>query len=356
MKRLLAALISVTLLTGCTEKTSAPAQSTSAPESIVRTDMFTDSVQTDAYDPFAQNIGESEERLGAFSFGVEWKEGKELVLDYAPTVTFPYYVENSAGQTDFGLLIFVNGFRQPYRTDTEQDTQDMHIFTVAQDERIQPIISFEPIIGKKGETISVEIISMFHPRFVLTDQTTYSALGYNHRILSMYPSELTVTQETALTEPAVCSQYAEIPITKELREEYADKDGNRLDHTIYLEALKNDTLITPKNQKEAGGIPKAAFSPDDTVTLCMYGGGKSCKYRISMYLNHELVSGVFDGCDYIDMTPSADTMCKKEIDLRKLSLSHNAYSHFYFIAVPFYTDRNYQERYTVKSESMVIIL
>ncbi len=348
MKRISAALLSVIMLTACSEKPVSSEQNPSAPETNRMTE------QTDDYDPFAADSRDEEETIGKFSFGVEWEKGKELVLNYAPTVSFPYYVENSASQSDFGLLIFVNGFRQPYRTDTEQDDRILHTFTVAQNERIHPNISFEPIVGEIGEVLSVEIISMFRPGFELTDQTTDSALNFNHRIQALYPSELTVTQHTGLTGPLVCKEYATVSISEEMRADYADPDGNSLDRLVFLEALKNDALITP-NDRMKTETAKQVFDKNDTITLCLYGGGKPCKYRVSMYLNHELVSGAFDGCDYIDMTPSADVMCKKVIDMQKLNLPQTGYSHFYFIAVPFYTNKNYDERYTVKSETAAIM-
>lgn len=43
------------------------------------------------------------------------------------------------------------------------------------------------------------------------------------------------------------------------------------------------------------------FNISDSITLCMYGN-EPCKYRVSMYINHELVKGAFDGADYIDIT------------------------------------------------------
>lgn len=355
MKRLLTVLFSAMLLTACAETSETGSQSASVPD-VTTNDPFTETTQADDYDPFAQsNETEEDDEGGAWGHGVEWEPGKELMLDYAPTVTFPYFIENDAKQNDFGLLIFVNGFRQPYRTDTEPDDRVMHTFVVDQDEKIHPKISFEPIVGNLGETLSVEMIGMFSPSFALTDQTTHAALNFHHRIGAPLPSEMTVTQETNPTTPAVCRDYTEVPITEELREQYQSNGENMLDKAnyIFLTAMKNDVLITPEDRRTTL-IPKTVFSGNDNITLCMLGGGKPCKYRVSMYLNHELVHGVFDGCDYIDMTPSADTMCKKEIDMSKLEMPQDQFSHFYFIAIPFYENHNYSEREPLKSESAAI--
>ncbi len=87
-------------------------------------------------------------------------------------------------------------------------------------------------------------------------------------------------------------------------------DGNDLDSTVFLKALKNGVLITPA-ERMANPQNQMPFTQNDTLTLCMYGGGKPCKYCVSMYLDHQLVRGAFDGCDYIDVTPFAGTMCKR---------------------------------------------
>ena len=360
MKRLLTVLCAVMLLTACAENPKIGEQSVSISDGTIN-EPFAETSQTDDYDPFAQsNEKKKDEPDGAWTQGVEWKKNRELVLDYAPTVTFPYYIENGANRNDFGLLIFVNGFRQTYRTDTEPDDRVMHTFVVNQNETIHSMISFDPIVGHMGETLSVEIIGMFQPSFTLTDQTTHAALNFHHRIISLFPSDLTVTQKTDLKAPAVCSEYTEVPITEDIKDQYQNNGENMLDkaNDIFLEALKNDILITPGDRVKAAEqgkeIKKTVFSGNDKITLCMFGGGKPCKYRISMYLNHELVHGVFDGYDYIDMMPSADIMCRKEIDMSKLKLPQNEFSHFYFIAVPFYTNKNYAERMTVKSESAAI--
>lgn len=355
MKYVFPLIISMILLCGCAANSDAASSTESRAETTATEDPFAEHSEdaSQNYDPFAEDSSDGEEELGAFSCGVEWEPGRECVLDYAPTVTFPYYIENNAGRTDFGLLIFVNGFRQPYRTDSEPEDAVLHSFSVDEDERLHPKISFEPVVGEMGETLTVEIVSMFHPGFVLTDKTIHAALNFNHRILSLFPSSMTVTEQIGLRPPKVCTDYTEIPITAELRDAYTEQSGNQLDRLFFLEALKNDALITPRDRLTQS-VPKTVFRGGDALTLCVYGGGRPYTYRVSMYLDHALVPGVFDGCDYIDMTPSADTMCKKEIDTSLLPLK-DEWSHLYFIAVPIYTDTDYANRRVEKSESAAII-
>lgn len=350
MKKILIAFLSVALLlTACSQNTSNNKQDTGNNNS-------SETNQLSEYDPFAKSDDDtSSSTAGSFNFGVEWEDGKELTLDYAPTVSFRFFVDNSGKATDFGLLLFVNGIRQPYRTEEDSENKIIHIFDVNQDEQKVQTIEFEPVVGAKGDEVFVEIVSMFHPDFIQTENSNYE---FNHRISSLWPSKMAVTQETGLSEPNVCSEYEVTPISDELRQEFNEMGaagasvGNALDDNVYIETLKNDVFLTPKDLQEGKGDSKP-FTTNDSVTLCMYGG-ESCKYRVSMYINHELVTGAFDGADYIDMTPSRDSICKKMIDLEKLNFSLEDYNHLYFIAVPFYTNDNFGERMVIKSASVTL--
>ena len=350
MKKLLTILLSFTfLLTACSEK---PLNDEN--NSIQNVTSSTE--QASEYDPFAREDNDtSSGAIGSFSYGVEWKNGKELVFDYAPTVSFDYYVDNSGNDTDFGLMIFLNGIRQPYRTDENSENQIIHIFDVKQNERKVQTISFEPVVGEKGDTISVEIINMFQPDYINPEKSNYE---FNHKISSLYPSSLNVTQETGFAEPEVCSEYEVTQITEERRQEFNQMsstggyDGNSLDKEVFIDILKNDVFYTPADRmKEESDI--TPFTMNDSVTLCMYGAA-ACKYRVSMYINHELVTGAFDGADYIDITPSGDSICKKEIDLRTLNLSLHDDNHLYFIAVPINTSVNATGTMVLKSASVTL--
>ncbi len=350
MKRILTTFLSVALLlTACSEKSSNDEKNT-----IQNATSSTE--QTSEYDPFARADDDtSSGPIGSFGYGVEWENGKELVLDYAPTVSFQYYVENSGNKTDFGLLIFLNGVRQPYRTGENSENKIMHIFDVKQDERQVQTIEFEPVVGENGDKVSVEIITMFQPNFINTEKSSY---GFSHRISSLYPSSLSVTQETGLSEPKVCSDYEVTPITEEMRQEFNQMSstggygGNALDSGIFIDTLKNDVFYTPADRLEAES-DITPFTMNDSVTLCMYGGS-SCTYRVSMYINHELVAGAFDGADYIDITPSRDSICNKEIDLKALNLSLQDDNHLYFIAVPINTSENVSGTMVLKSASVTL--
>lgn len=350
MKRILTILLPVVLLlTACSEKSSNNENNTIQ-------NVTSSTEQTSEYDPFARADDDtSSGTVGSFGYGVEWEDGKEFILNYAPTVSFQYYVDNSGNKTDFGLLIFVNGVRQPYRTGENSENKIIHIFDVDQDERQVQTIEFEPVVGENGDKVSVEIATMFHPDYINTEKSSY---GFSHRISSLYPSSLSVTQETGLSEPKVCSEYEVTPISEELRQEFNQMSstggygGNALDNGIFIETLKNDVYYTPADRLEAE-YDITPFTMQDSVTLCMYGG-ESCTYRVSMYINHELVTGAFDGADYIDITPSKNSICKKAIDLKALNLSLLDYNHLYFIAVPIYTSDNFEGRMVLKSESVTL--
>ncbi len=350
MKKILITLLSFTfLLTACSERNP-----TNEPiDSQISTSI---SEQASEYDPFAQSDDNiSSVTVGSYGAGVEWEEGRELILDYSSTVSFDYYVDNSGKIADFGLLLFVNGIRQPYYTEENPENKVMHIFEVNEQSRKVQTILFEPVVGEKDDTLLIEIVTMFQPNFINKENSNYE---FNHRITSLYPSCMTITDETGLINPKVCDKYEVTSITTELRQEFdevgptGEYGGNSLDKEVSIEILKNNVFYTPADRlKEESDI--TPFTMNDSVTLCMYGGA-SCKYRVSMYINHELVTGAFDGADYIDITTTSDTICKKLIDLSALKPTLDEYNHLYFLAVPFYTNNNYDERMVLKSASITL--
>ena len=161
MKRILTILLLFAfLLTACSEKSSTDEKNTIQ-------NVMSSTEQTSEYDPFARADDDtSSGTIGSFGYGLEWENGKELVFDYAPTISFEYYVDNSGKDSDFGLLIFLNGVRQPYRTGENSENKIMHIFDVKRDERQVQTIEFEPVVGEKGDEVSVEIITMFQPDYI----------------------------------------------------------------------------------------------------------------------------------------------------------------------------------------------
>lgn len=361
MKKILPAFLSaVLLLTACSntaDNKQPETNQSSENDPFLSADNITSTAeQTSEYDPFANtDDNNGSQTAGSFSFRVNWEEGKELILDYSPTVSFDYFIDNSGKTTDFGLLIFVNGFSQPYRTEDESQNKVMHTFYVNQNEPKTQTIEFEPIVGEKGEEVSVEIVTMFQPGFIQEESNNYE---FNHRISSIWPSKMAVTQETGLSEPKVCSEYEVTKISDEMRQEFNTINStgavgeNDLDSKVHIETLKNDVFLTPKDISE-GKFDSKPFTNDDSVTLCMYGG-KSCKYRVSMYINHDLVKGAFDGADYIDITCSNDAICKKQIDMNGIGVTLNDYNHLYFIAVPFYENQNYGEKMVIKPASVTV--
>lgn len=311
--------------------------------------------ETDNYNPFAKDnepLSESA-TVGSYGTGVEWQEGKELVLEYAPVVSFRYFVENSGEDNDFGLMLFVNGFRQPYHTESDSENKIIHIIDVNKNEKKIQTIEFEPVVGDKGDEVSVEIVTIFNPNFIQNGNSNYE---FNHRITSLYPSSLNITQITGASEPNICTNYESTPITDETRLKFVDTSNpeiNLLDNNVYIEVLKNNLFYTHEDYINSE-IDIQPYNKEDLISLCMYGG-EPCTYRVSMYINHELVVGAFDGYDYIDITTSNDAICKKTIDINGLNLSLNKYNHIYFIAVPFYANRNYDERMVIKSDSVTFI-
>ena len=234
----------------------------------------------------------------------------------------------------------------------------MHIWDVGRDETLNCTISFSPVTGELGDTVSVDIITMLRPRFVPTGVLLGADRMICHSLHPVYPSTMKITAETGLTEPDICTDYKSEIVTEEFRKKYDKRSWNggtgtnELDSTVYLEALKNDVIVTPAD-RYSGAVSETPFTQDDSLTLCMYGGGSGSTYRVSAYLDHELIRGAFDGADYIDLTPSRDTICKKQIAPELLDTGDGKSHFLYFIAISAVRDPN-AVKWPIKSDTVLI--
>jgi len=302
-----------------------------------------DSNQTsDDYDPFAPKENDDISGVAAsFDFGVNWK-GEELVLDYKPTIEYEFFLNNSADKKcGFALLMFVNGIRQPYQFDGS-DEDILHHYDVNSKEKKTATIRFSPVTGKKCDTLSVYIVTMFEPTF--SPVSTTPEYGHNFRISQMSPVTIDITDSTGNSDISICTDYIRTEISSEMRSEYNQIDvdgnisGNSLENSqLLFGVIKNGAYISPSERITASIetlTDASLFTKNDFIDLWVSGGGEECKYRVSMYVNHKLVEGAFDGYDYLDVAPSKDVICSKKIELSTLNVQLDEYNHIYFMAVP----------------------
>lgn len=229
---------------------------------------------------------ESEQSLGAFSFGPLSDHDETDVYEYTgEDVRIPFQVVgmDKKGNSDFGLLVFLDGVSQPYRIEESNGTsskeQIMHKFFLKGEESKQFEIVFTPVIGEKGETVPINFSTIFQPDYIPENEAATN-YGVYHDLNATLPQEVHF-KETPLNSAKLSayskSEIQDIPEEIKNKNDIIKTDGSSdiLDEMTVFELLpenENDEIISAKN-----GKAKMKFR--------MYGGPE-VTYRTTIFVNH----------------------------------------------------------------------
>jgi hypothetical protein len=112
-------------------------------------------------------------------------------------ITLPFFVKTTGnlGEKGIGLLIFIDGQPQPYKTETEPEYAYLHTFYSTDSNPLFNLI-FTPITGQSGDFSEIYISSLVYPAYSLKDgncglvQTSNSvAACFRIRYLQTPPTE-----------------------------------------------------------------------------------------------------------------------------------------------------------------------
>lgn len=235
-------------------------------------------------DIFANEL--SEQSLGAFSFGPISDHDERDIYEYSgEDIRIPFQVSgmDKKGNSDFGLLVFLDGVSQPYKIEESNGTsskeQVMHKFYLEGEESKQFEIVFTPVIGEKGGTVPINFSTIFQPDYIPEneDATNY---GVYHDLNATLPQEVHFKETPPNS--AKLSAYSQSDI-QDIPEEIKsqndissiDSSSDIFDEMTVVELLpenENDEIISAKN-----GKLKMKFR--------MYGGPE-VTYRTTIFVNH----------------------------------------------------------------------
>lgn len=228
----------------------------------------------------------SEQSLGAFSFGPVSDHDERDIYEYSgEDIRIPFQVAgmDKEGNSDFGLLVFLDGISQPYRIEESNGTsskeQVMHKFYLKGEESKQFEIVFTPVIGEKGEKVSIDFSTVFQPDYIPEneDETNY---GVYHDLNATIPQEVYFkTNPPNSSKPSIYSKSVIQDIPEEVKNQNGifqiDGSSDIFDETTVVDLLPEDESserISAKN-----GKAKMKFR--------MYGGPE-VTYRTTIFVNH----------------------------------------------------------------------
>lgn len=250
--------------------------------------------------------------------------GGEMKIDYQ--------VAASGKANNVGFLIFINGQPQPYKfNSTETPYEYMHIFEVPDDdENYTPFtFVFTPITGKKGDQLSINIISVYNPGFTPDMKETSSYGGYQTTLqldgIISFNTDPKPLDDPSIMKQEVLSDVRQTtePITQELLEKasgFEKVDLNALDKKVYNE-LQIDGDVRMDNYSIEG-------KDKVHVTFKLFGH-PGVQYRSTFYINHQAISAKKVSFE-TKLTKGNVSVIKADIEVEKLE----DFNTFYVVSAP----------------------
>ncbi|MBQ3136568.1 MAG: hypothetical protein IJB74_03705 [Clostridia bacterium] len=310
---------------------------------------------------------------GAYAAGRAEDAHKEIVYD-GEDIVIKYVIDEGAHsvQQEKGLVLFLDGVRQIFTVKSgDEVTKDTDMYVIGgKPGTVESIeISFQPNIGRKGETLALSVGSFADPDGsavicasekgtkdyhndedldsicddCLTDITKVHRGPRSYNLSNDVFAHL-IMDEDAPEQKAVCGDIfgmKESPVHKKILDMYNYYDPSD-DETYYNEYDKLESLnaVLYKDIDETlyyddGTLIKDTFILHDTgfttkgeenekFTLNLHG--KPGEYRVAFYIGTE-AQPVFDGAENIDVTinEGRQTELPVELDTAKLPKGDNRY-------------------------------
>lgn len=299
---------------------------------------------------YNSNIDTSQEEKVAILFGITSPDPDKHILEYnGEPINISFNAENKGISGEWGLRLYVNGFLQDFKAENNA-LNDMYIFKLEKEQECNFDFSFSPIIGKKGDELTVHFILYYNPNYVLNDNK-YFGYDNNHDISQLLPWKLIMNADSEgnIVECFDSDLASYSSISDNIEKEYVDqydenmKPINLLEETTFIEHFQTendyDTLVYDYNNK--------------SISTTIRGFGLPEKYKVSFYINHQLVNA-FDGSPYCIINVKKDLISEIKVSF---SYDFNTENNFaYIIAVPIYDSYNFDSSDVLKTNSMKILM
>lgn len=296
-----------------------------------------------------ENISETcdviEQTKTTILFGIKSPDPNKRVLEYngAP-IKISFNAKNGPTKAEWGLRVYVAGYLQEFSVGNQ--VCDLYRFKTNEEDEVSFDLSFMPVVGNAGDELTVNFILYLNPSYVLRDPN-YVGYDNNHKISQLLPWKLIINKsvETSTPQSIYCDNFTNIPdsIVDEFTSQF-DENNQRIN------SLETETFIEHFQIKENYNTISVHNSTFDTF---IHGYGNAEKYRVSLYVNHELVDA-FNGEQYCILEVKKNFL--SEITT-KVSYNFEGKDNFaYIIAVPIAEKYDLYSSDVIKTNSMKIIL
>ena len=119
-------------------------------------------------------------------------------------IELTYMMENGNAKDSWGFSMLVNGFQQDFFIDNSKKSQTMYTIAFEPNEIKKFNVSFTPICGKAGETLSVIFCTMLNPAYRISNKD--KTKRYHEHFLFCQPYDSgNITKLTITVQPVYYS-------------------------------------------------------------------------------------------------------------------------------------------------------
>ncbi len=249
-------------------------------------------------------------------------------------------ITNVYTAAQYGFILFIDGVRAPFSTNESTEEKQMHIINMSQNEKNREItIIFSDEYFAVDKDCYVSIATVLNPNYIIksTDYINFlphhALTAYNFYIVrksagdspffsvsrnhTAYSLPVTIEAMYNQTKGTADDPYGTSPLAKKT---------NSLDKTT-------EFLLSSNNNFE---VFNSCFACQKGIDFTLKIGclGKSDSFRLSLYVNNELIPA-FDGCLYCDITTERDKLKVIEATIPSDCLKDcGEFNSIYLIAVP----------------------
>ncbi len=275
------------------------------------------------------------------SLNNSYTDNSNVLLSKDGRIQITVGISNEYTKAEYGFVVFIDGIRVPFLTNEYNEEKMLHIIEMEEKEQDRVItIEFAEAYIPVNADAYVSIATMLNPNFMIKSSDYINFLP--HHALAAYNFYI-VRKETGETPITAVSNNitAVYPLPEEINSMYMQKKGTPDDpygesaDAEWGNSLDNTTVFllrTTENFQNSESCFASEKGKDFKGKIACIG--KSGSFRLSLYINHEIVPA-FDGCEYVDINTQRDILKIIDINLTKEVLAgFDEYNCIYLIAVP----------------------
>ena len=254
-------------------------------------------------DPFAENDAQAVDMLTQ-TFSQIWLYPKTKIWDDdkpldtrirydGEPVELAYELAAPEGDAEAAYILFADGIVQPYRLADPADEAEgadapVHFFRLKKDETRAITILFDPVVGKKGDTVGLYFAVVFAPSNVPPDKE-HPAYGHFSSMSASNPIRLIMEADSkgGSADDALAAAYRISTSVQPIPKNQWRPGGT-------FEERAEESLRSWTNYLRLIGEPQVPIAyieaENGTVQFqLLRTGGTSFTYRTTVFINHEPV-------------------------------------------------------------------